>query len=757
MTTRPSRSSSISLPRSPSLSSARNIESVISIPPPSRSRFPITHPVSNRPIPIPESHRSQGIHGSRAAAMGPSSISPATHPAARSLSLSSSVHGRPGSQWGSSFEPRVIRSGTELVHGDMVCPSSMSSRRFNTSGNAPRTAANQHTLPQMSPAPFPRPSYLEHSVLRNMLQVESSHKTDIPRHPQGFVPAMSPSVDSDDDSNASLPPQHVHPISSSTVPLEGCLKLPARWSEEHRNANLSVSSDGRELIYMSSSCAGEKDAAAARTAAPIPHACGIYYYEVEIIGKESRGHISVGFIGGGVKYSRLPGWEPNSWGYHGDDGCSFATERNGTPYGPTYGAGDVVGCGIDFTTNKAFFTKNGVLIGDVFENVGKDTDLYPSVGIQHTGESVRANFGHDPFKYDIDYHVRRRYSDTWSTILRTPIDSAVLKGELQAKNEASHSVTTEDSGAIINRLVLSYLIHHGYAKTARAFQKQDKLSVSKDDRDVEMSDSGSCDRRNLDGIENDIERRTSIVKSISCGDIDAAIEMIREHYSDVLETDSGIMFFKLRCRKFVELILETTEMKKRLVSNQEPLSQMYEPPYNLSSSDGSNWMDEDVMGMDVDEDSMLLGSPATTTAPQSRTSMHGLVMPLTVDSSSAIAMAEHYEAALNNAISYGQTLQDDFKMDERAEVQQLFKQTFGIVAWENPLEVGGATSEVVGHQARVTLANEVNQMILRSQGRPVRPALETMYRHTTTCIQRLGILGVGMAAFADIPKEFREM
>lgn len=80
-----------------------------------------------------------------------------------------------------------------------------------------------------------------------------------------------------------------------------------------------------------------------------------------------------------MKFSRLPGWEPNSWGYHGDDGCSFAAEKNGTSYGPTYGgkfkftlllvpyqhlaAGDIIGCGIDFTTRRAFFTKNGSFIG----------------------------------------------------------------------------------------------------------------------------------------------------------------------------------------------------------------------------------------------------------------------------------------------------------------------------------------------------------------------------------------------------------
>jgi hypothetical protein len=49
-------------------------------------------------------------------------------------------------------------------------------------------------------------------------------------------------------------------------------------------------------------------------------------------------HISIGFAAGDVKISRLPGWEKNSWGYHGDDGYSFAAEKNGTPYGPKFGS-----------------------------------------------------------------------------------------------------------------------------------------------------------------------------------------------------------------------------------------------------------------------------------------------------------------------------------------------------------------------------------------------------------------------------------
>lgn len=44
--------------------------------------------------------------------------------------------------------------------------------------------------------------------------------------------------------------------------------------------------------------------------------------------------------------------------------------------------------------------------------------------------------------------------------------------------------------------------------------------------------------------------------------------------------------------------------------------------------------------------------------------------------------------------------------------------------------------------------------VVESQGRPTRPALESLYRQAAVCILRLGLLGAGAAAFADMPKEF---
>lgn len=147
--------------------------------------------------------------------------------------------------------------------------------------------------------------------------------------------------------------------------------------------------------------------------------------------------IGVGFSTKEVPLSRPPGWEPNSWAYHGDDGRSFCCQSSGKDYGPTFTTNDVIGCGFNFHTSSAFFTKNGnplgknhsyvlpffsilssfnpvdvasmavssgfpidINAGTAFREVrGK---LFPSVGMKRPGEHVWVNFGQSPFVFDID-------------------------------------------------------------------------------------------------------------------------------------------------------------------------------------------------------------------------------------------------------------------------------------------------------------------------------------------------------------------
>jgi hypothetical protein len=59
----------------------------------------------------------------------------------------------------------------------------------------------------------------------------------------------------------------------------------------------------------------------------------------------------------------MPGWHAGSWGYHGDDGKKFNAQGIGKEFGPRYGRGDIVGCGVDMRAKSAFFTKNGEYLG----------------------------------------------------------------------------------------------------------------------------------------------------------------------------------------------------------------------------------------------------------------------------------------------------------------------------------------------------------------------------------------------------------
>jgi len=194
-----------------------------------------------------------------------------------------------------------------------------------------------------------------------------------------------------------------------------------------------------------------------------------------------------------------------------------------------------------------------------------------------------------------------------------------------------------------------------------------------------------------------------------------------------------------------------------------------ERPTNMDSAQDV-WMEEE-MNMDIDEDApgTLHVEPPASSRPSGIT--HGSE-PDPQASVSADRFALQYETALNAAILYGQSLSSDYQSDPRPELQRLFKNTFGIVAWEDPLEAGAPIADLVGHESRVALAHELNQAILsrcsfecfsglkclcpskESQGRPAQPPLETVYRHTAVCLTQLGLLGVGAAAFADMHREF---
>jgi hypothetical protein len=321
----------------------------------------------------------------------------------------------------------------------------------------------------------------------------------------------------------------------------------------------------------------------------------------------------------------------------------------------------------------------------VFENVACDVQVFPSVGLRHSNEHVRVNFGHNPFKYDIDDHVQQRRDAVWASIQSKPLDWRILdpgRNDPGAKTSRADTddvprTTIDDEGHNeAARLVLNYLIHHGYAKTAEALQTQQArtparaaspalpvpppASTSAPEPDID-SPMLSADHENESGETNMLEQRLSIVRAVRRGDIEGALSDLREHFPSVLARDGGIMRLKLRCRQFVELVNAAAEAKRA---------------FSAASSSSHNGV-EDVDAMDVDDD-----APAQT--------------------------------ALKAALAYGRALRAEYKKEEteRPDVHALLERTWSVIAYHFPVEVGGEVGRWAGQDARDSLAGEVNQVIL---------------------------------------------
>ena len=142
--------------------------------------------------------------------------------------------------------------------------------------------------------------------------------------------------------------------------------LPSKWEKTDKHKCLETGADGQQVRYNGTTKLQEQEAASARADLPIPPQVGLYYYEVTIISKGKDGMIGVGFCGKDACMEKLPGWDLDSWAYHGDDGKTFCRQLTGRPFGPTFTSEDTIGCGLNFLDGTAFFTKNGNFLGESY-------------------------------------------------------------------------------------------------------------------------------------------------------------------------------------------------------------------------------------------------------------------------------------------------------------------------------------------------------------------------------------------------------
>ncbi|KAG0239098.1 hypothetical protein BGW41_007941 [Actinomortierella wolfii] len=489
-------------------------------------------------------------------------------------------------------------------------------------------------------------------------------------------------------------------------------QLPSRWSSTDKLDQMELSEDDLQVKYIGIG-AEDKDAASIRANRPIPPQCG---------------------------------WDPNSWGYHGDDGHSFGGSGRGKPFGPTFTTGDTVGCGVNFRDNTLFYTKNGVYLGVAFRDL--KGPLYPTVGMRTPNEAVETNFGQREFVFNIVDHVKDERMESWRLM-----EESIVKGPpLQLDQN-------------IASLVLSYMIHHGYSESAKQFAQDICLGTNLllgttqgDHKSLGSSSTSSSHDHDSNGamsheqLVEDTVKRKAIRHAILEGDIDRAIDMIQEAYQGVLDTEEDVML-QLQCRKFIEMVRNASSYRRN-GANQT---------HEKAITERENGGDHD---MEVDEP-MTTSISQVSSMDKEKSKQKNKAKAKAVDDS----IVEDGPAAeelnkLEEAIEFGQSLQQQYKDDRRPIVQRMLVDAFSVLAYTDVDDVSaagatkaaGSSSESRGSTqvsmlSREGVADAVNLAILASQQLPTEAPLETIYRQTKLTFEELTRRGVGSAAFFDVQKD----
>ncbi|KRZ63180.1 Ran-binding protein 10 [Trichinella nativa] len=340
--------------------------------------------------------------------------------------------------------------------------------------------------------------------------------------------------------------------------IEAGIPLPTHWNPKDKYQYLGLSLSNLRVHYKACfsavneflnnkflvefhSGAGKthKDAAAVRSNCPIPAACGLYYFEVKIINKGRDGYIGIGLSQSSVCLNRLPGWDKFSYGYHGDDGNSFCSSGSGSPYGPTFTTGDVIGCGVHLMKKTCFYTKNGRHLGaylllilelhsPIYRLVASASvqlalsylsnffqgELYPTVGLQTPGEVVEVNFGQQPFEYDIMEEIKQVRYEVFLNIRQTKLPKKKVE--------------------FMNSIISAFLVQEALAGTAKSFN----------------SVTYQTNKEPQESVENRQRIRMLLLE----GQVEVACEMIDRCYPELLSNNMQLAF-ELKVRQFIELFL----------------------------------------------------------------------------------------------------------------------------------------------------------------------------------------------------------
>uniref|UniRef100_A0A8C7LQU2 RAN binding protein 10 n=1 Tax=Oncorhynchus mykiss TaxID=8022 RepID=A0A8C7LQU2_ONCMY len=505
--------------------------------------------------------------------------------------------------------------------------------------------------------------------------------------------------------------------------------LPRSWSPKDKYSYIGLSQNNLRVHYKGHG-KNHKDAASVRATHPIPAACGIYYFEVKIVSK------GLDFLSSLLPLSPIPGWDKHSYGYHGDDGHSFCSSGTGQPYGPTFTTGDVIGCCVNLINNTCFYTKNGISLGVAFTDL--PPNLYPTVGLQTPGEIVDANFGQQPFVFDIEDYMSEWRAKIHGMIARFPIGERL--GEWQA---------------VLQNMVSTYLVHHGYCATATAFARATETLIQED--------------------QTSIKNRQRIQKLVLAGRVGEAIEATQQLYPGLLEHNPNLLFM-LKCRQFVEMV-NGTDSEVRCFSIRSPKSQDSYPgspslsprhgatnPNLHSAGKGNTPSHLPIHLPSVDSEMEIEAEHYTNGVAENPSAriMNGTYKHQEIlqaqdisleDSCASRQLCGGNQAATERMIQFGRELQGLNEQlcreyGKNVTHKKMLQDAFSLLAYSDPWNC--PVGQQLDPMQRENICSALNSAILESQNLPKQPPLMLALGQATECVQLMARVRSGSCSFARV-------
>lgn len=564
-----------------------------------------------------------------------------------------------------------------LVHNSNIVPNNSYPPQYQAD---PKMYAREHDMSahrkglsttSQRPAipPFFMPSYLEHSRYSRKLEAAYEAKARALRDQDAGAASLHGSI-RNSSSRARTPQSHrgmTYDVIESIPPVDDdVIPLPFKLSTTDKHQGLDLLNDHYDMRYSGVN-GKDLEAASIRTDNPVSPQCGIYYYEIIIRNKSKDCAVAVGFSSSSFSLERLPGWEPQSWAYHGDDGKIYDGQPNGHTYRSGFGERDIIGCGIDFNKGSAFFTKNGHDLGVAFKDISfPSTPIFPCIGMKkHNGILISVNLGQSPFVYD----VKNRLAEEEEKVALQISKTRTNRLHRDQPNEAS----------FMQELVAQFLSHGGYIETSKALSQQ----VQEERTALHGEGPPLPELQNTDAP--DARPRQQIRHAILQGDIDTALAYMDEHFPGVLQAQSNhCILFHLRCRKFIELVLKAAEIDK----STDSLRKTKQSSNGVGHSSAVDDVFDQPMELDDEHQSSMNGNGKAA---------------------AELAEMDEYTQLTHQALEYGQTLKQEFGGSSQ-EHDKYLHDIFSLMPYFDPSP--SQNGHLLDASGRTKVAEDLNSAIL---------------------------------------------